>query len=199
MTINMDTLIERSIVNLGNLDKIKEVMDRAKHGQDITIGFIGGSITMGSVSSTPKTCYAYHVYSWWKTTFPESKVHYVNGGIGGTTSYFGVARVEEDLLKYYPDFVVVEFSVNDTEWDHFKETYEGLLRRILKSDSNPAVLIVNSVFYNTGMNVESSHNFIGKYYHLPIISMKRSIFEEVQYIKKKLHQMIFIPMILGKN
>jgi lysophospholipase L1-like esterase len=42
-----------------------------------------------------------------------AKFDYINAGIGGTTSQFGVTRVENYLLCYHPDFVIVEFSVND--------------------------------------------------------------------------------------
>ena len=45
--------------------------------------------------------------------FQKQKLHYVNGGIGGTTSHYGVSRVVTDMLMYQPDFVVVDFSVND--------------------------------------------------------------------------------------
>ena len=90
----------------------------------LVIGFIGGSITQGSLSTTPQTCYAYRVYTWWKETFPQAEFAYCNAGIGGTTSEFGVARVGTDLLAERPDFVIVEFSVNDESTEHFKETYE---------------------------------------------------------------------------
>lgn len=168
------------IKNYGNLKRIQKVMKKAENGEPITVGFLGGSITMGSVSSTPKNCYAYLTYEWWKSKFPKSKVTYVNAGIGGTTSHFGVSRADSDILYAKPDFVIVEFSVNDRANEHFEETYEGLLRKILKSESKPAVLIVNSVQYNDGENAQEFHNRLGKYYNLPIISMKDSIYKEVE-------------------
>lgn len=180
MTYYIDRMIERGIQNVGNLVRMKQLMKRANVGEEIGIGFIGGSITMGSLSSTTKTCYAYLVYTWWRNKFPQSKVHYINGGIGGTTSHFGVARVDSDLLYAKPDFVIAEFSVNDKGNDHFAETYEGLLRRILKSSWEPAVLVVNSVQYDNGENAQAYHNFIGKAYDLPIVSMKNSIYEEIK-------------------
>lgn len=179
MADRIEQIVERGILHMGNLLPLKEVMRRAKQGKDITIGYIGGSITMGSLASSDKNCYAYLVYSWWCKRFPESKVGYINAGIGGTTSHFGVARVEDDLLYSAPDWVVTEFSVNDTEEEHFNQTYEGLLRKILLSKKDMAVLIVNSVYYNNGKNVQESHNLIAKYYELPVVSMKQGIYEEV--------------------
>lgn len=60
-------------------------------------------------------------------TFPQAEFHYINAGIGGTTSHFGTARAESDLLSHEPDFVIIEFSVNDdsTEFSvrHMKDWY----------------------------------------------------------------------------
>ena len=136
--MNMQIDLEKGIANVGDVSRIREVMARAKRGGRLVIGFIGGSITQGSLSSTPQTCYAYRVYTWWKETFPQAEFVYCNAGIGGTTSEFGAARVGTDLLAERPDFVIVEFSVNDESTEHFKETYEGLVRKILGAAWNPA-------------------------------------------------------------
>ena len=100
-----------------NRNRLIRCMKAARDGKELTIGFFGGSITQGSLSTKPELCYAYRVFQWWENTFPQAKFHYVNGGIGGTSSHFGAARVEKDLLMYQPDFVVVDFSVNDDEKD----------------------------------------------------------------------------------
>lgn len=81
---------ENGIANRGCLYRLKKVMDRAKAGEALNIAFLGGSITQGSLSSKPELCYAYHVYEWWKKTFPQADFTYINAGIGGTTSQFGV-------------------------------------------------------------------------------------------------------------
>lgn len=97
------------------------------------------------------------MYTWWKETFPQAEFVYCNAGIGGTTSEFGAARVGTDLLAERPDFVIVEFSVNDESTEHFKETYEGLVRKILGAAWNPAVLLVHNVFYHNGANAQVMH------------------------------------------
>lgn len=177
--MNMQIDLEKGIANVGDVSRMKEVMARAKRGERLVIGFIGGSITQGSLSSTPQTCYAYRVYTWWKETFPQAEFVYCNAGIGGTTSEFGAARVGTDLLAERPDFVIVEFSVNDESTEHFKETYEGLVRKILGAAWNPAVLLVHNVFYHNGANAQVMHAAIGRHYDLPSVSMQSSIYPEV--------------------
>ncbi len=178
--MNFKQIADKGIVDYGNLSRIAKIMNRAKRGEDIVVGFLGGSITMGSISSTPQTCYAYLVYEWWTKRFPDSTIKYVNAGIGATTSQFAVARVEDDLLSYQPDVITVEFSVNDNSSLLFKETYESLIRKVLTSSSEPAVMILNSVFYDTGVNAQDIHNEIGKNYNLPMVSIKDSIYPEVE-------------------
>lgn len=165
--------------NRGNCRKLKLCMKKALSGQPVTVGFLGGSITQGSLSSSPETCYAYLVYDWWKKKLASSKVTYVNAGVGGTTSQFGAARVKEDLLAAKPDFVVIEFSVNDDPTDFFEETYEGLIRTVLKSKPVPAALILHNIRYDTGISAEERHLKIGKAYGLPCVSMKSSLYQAV--------------------
>lgn len=80
---------ERGISNPGNLYRMKKLMARAEAGETLNIGFLGGSITQGCLASAPELCYAYRVFQWWEKTFPQAKFHYINAGIGGTTSHFG--------------------------------------------------------------------------------------------------------------
>jgi len=171
---------EKGIVSYGNLYRISKVMKKAMEGKPVTVGMLGGSITQGSLSSTPSSCYAYLVYEWWADKFKDSRITYVNGGIGGTTSQFGLARVESDLLRYDPDFIITEFSVNDKATGLFKENYEGLIRKMLLHPSEPALMILNSVQYDNGMNAQDIHNEIGSHYELPIVSMKNSLYPEVE-------------------
>ncbi|MBO5473999.1 MAG: SGNH/GDSL hydrolase family protein [Lachnospiraceae bacterium] len=170
---------KRGWVNRGNLYRIKELMKRAKAGDRMTLAFLGGSITQGSVSSQYTNCYAYLVYDWFVRRFPKTAFTYVNAGVGGTTSQFGVSRVEEDVLSYKPDLVMIEFSVNDDDTDFYRETYEGLVRRVYGNAYEPAVLLVHNIRYDTGVSAERIHREVGAHYSLPSVSMKTTIYPEV--------------------
>ena len=168
-----------AISNHGDWTRIQKLMERAKAGEKLTIGFFGGSITMGSLSSTPKTCYAYHVYEWWCKTFPQAEFTYVNAGIGATDSQFGCARVEADWVQYQPDCVGVEFSVNDESNEHYFETYEGVIRKLYFSKTKPAVLLLHNVYYNNGANAQLWHAKVARQYGIPAVSMQSSIYTEL--------------------
>lgn len=162
------------------MTRLKNLMKRAAKGESLVIGFLGGSITQGSLSSTPKTCYAYLVYEWWKKSFPNAAFSFVNGGIGGTTSHYGGARAWKDVLCYRPDIVTVDFSVNDDANEFFEETYEGMLRRLLAAPSSPAVVVLNNVFYDTGKNAQDYHNRIADHYGIPHVSIKDTVYPDVE-------------------
>lgn len=167
-------------MSAANDSRLKKLLRRAAQGEELTIGFLGGSITQGSLSSTPQTCYAYRVYQWFVDTFPQAKFHYVNGGIGGTDSFYGVSRAVTDVLMYQPDFVAVDFSVNDAKLSFRQETYEGVIRKLLSWPSRPAVVLLNNVYYDTGATAQDEHNAVGDHYGVPHVSIRDSIYQDLK-------------------
>lgn len=168
-----------SIAYAGDTSPLSEFLEKAEKGESLTVGFIGGSITNGSLASVHEKCYAARTVDGLRKMYPDADFKYINAGVGGTTSHFGVARCEADLLKFKPDLVVVEFSVNDENTLFYRETFEGLIRRILKAPSKPAVLILHNVLYDKGTNAQDQHELVGYNYGVPCISVKTSIYRDV--------------------
>ncbi len=184
-----ENMIDRSIANEGDTERLRSLFERAATGEKLTIAFLGGSITQGCLSSRPETCYAYLVYDWFVYTFPQSDFVYVNAGIGGTTSQFGAARLDEDVLAYRPDFCMVEFSVNDSDNVFFKETYESVVSRLLESGTKPAVMIMHNLFYETGRNAQKQHLSVGKAYGVPCVSVRDAVYPEIEAGRIKISQL----------
>ncbi len=180
-----DRMIALSELNLGNTVRLANAMKKAAAGEEITVSFIGGSITQGS-SAGDNDCYAKLVHQWFCDTFPNAKVNYNRAGIGATGSYIGVHRVERDVLSNNPDVVFVEFSVNDTTENTRRDvdSYDSLLRKIWGSDSKPAVVCIGMTQEN-GTSVQNYHYDIAKSYDLPFISYRNAILDVIKkgYIK----------------
>ena len=173
-------MLDKALVSKGNQARLANVMNRAKNGEDITVAFIGGSVTEGAYASDYKTkSYAGLTKAWWADTFPQADVTYVNAGIGGTSSLFGVHRVEQDVLSYDPDFVVIEFGVNDVIDELQAEAYASLVRRVLSYESQPAVMLL-FVMNEGGNNAQADQAPIGLYYDLPMISYRDAVWPEVK-------------------
>lgn len=92
----------------------------------------------------------------------------------------GAARTVSDVLMYQPDFVGIDFSVNDDPTDFFKEIYEGVLRKVLTWTSEPAVVLLNNVYYDTGINAQEQHVAVGDWYHVPHVSIKDTLYQEMK-------------------
>ncbi|MCR5251844.1 MAG: SGNH/GDSL hydrolase family protein [Lachnospiraceae bacterium] len=170
----------QALVNSGDHAALKRVMKKAEAGEALCVAFLGGSITEGYSSTDPKLCYSARVCDWWRENFPKSELHYVNAGIGGTGSQYGAARVEKDVLRFRPDVVFVDFSVNDEANEFSQECYEGLIRRLLRSESRPAVVLLHFVQYDSGISAEEQHRRIGEHYGLPCISTRSSLYAKLR-------------------
>lgn len=163
-----------------DIHRINACFERAERGEELTIAFLGGSITQGALASAPSTCYAYLVYQWLRQQYTDSKIHYINAGIGGTDSQFALARVEEQVLSLHPDLVFVEFSVNDEANEFFRETFEGLLRKIYYHRSNPGVIVLNNFFYEDGHNAQKEHNQVATHYRIPYLSLRDHLYPLIE-------------------
>lgn len=50
-------MIDNSLVNIGNYSRIANAMRKAANGKDITVCFLGGSITAGAAASSGEGCF----------------------------------------------------------------------------------------------------------------------------------------------
>ena len=173
-----DSMYGRAILSEGNLARLANAMKKAKNGETVTVGVIGGSITQGSSASNQANCYASKFNDWWVNKFPDASINFVNAGIGGTNSYLGVHRVDDQLLSYDPDVVIVEFSVNDSDKVMNKFSYDSLVRKILGHSTNPAVMLLFTTQEN-GTSLQDTHKEIGAAYDLPMISYREAVYPEV--------------------
>ena len=168
----------RSCLSDGNLARLDRVFAKAKIGEPITIGFIGGSITHGQGASRPELDYANRVANWWIENFPKSKITVINAGINGTGSGYGCLRVQRDLLSAHPDFVIVEFGVNDRADLAHVETYEGVVRQITADPDQPAVMLLFTMHHD-GTNAQDFQGEVGRRYQLPMISYRDAVWPEI--------------------
>lgn len=173
-----DAIVSRSLLNAGDVARLQRVFARAQRGDAITVAVIGGSITAGAMASKPELRYGDRMAAWWRKTFPRSKVTYVNAGIGATGSDYGCLRAQRDLLSHKPDFVVVEFAVNDANTQASAETVEGLIRQILKQPNQPAVVML-FMMHEGGGNAQEWLSKVGAHYNLPMVSYRDALWPEI--------------------
>lgn len=77
----------------------------------------------------------------------------INAGIGGNTTRQAVARFEKDVLQHQPDLVVIQYGINDSAVDVWKnppatksrvpkEKYEANLRSLIKQLKQKEIAVI---------------------------------------------------------
>lgn len=186
-----DRMVKSGVYSTGNNARIKAVLQRARMGKDVSLAYIGGSITEGGGYKPNSACYAEVSAKAFAEKYGKdggANVHFINAGMSGTPSDVGIIRYERDVLgrlpqgSSQPDILFIEFAVNDAGCETNGGAYEGLIRQALRSGS--AVVLVFSVFSVlngdgelTGINSvkESDYHKYGEKYDLPMVSTADAI------------------------
>ena len=115
-----------------------------------------------------------------KGPFPV-EVSVPGAGIGATGSAIGAFRLARDVLAKQPDVVVVEFSVNDAPGRECAESYEGVIRQLLKDPRGIAVIQLGMVG-QAGNNVQAWHGKVAAHYRVPYVSYRDALY--YPYVKE---------------
>ncbi len=179
---NYEAMKEAGVFSTGNNARIKEVIKKARAGEDVTLAYIGGSITSGGNASPNSNCYAQVSAKKFAAAYGKDggeNVHFINAGMHGTPSDIGVVRYQRDIIGRLPegsdhaDILFIEFAVNDYGCATAGGGYEGLIRGALEDGS--AVVLVFSVFQTMNRVCEMDYRKYGEHYDLPIVSMGNAI------------------------
>ena len=176
--IHLD-MLERSVISTGNNERMKKVIEKARKGEDVTLAYIGGSITQGYNAGTTEI-FAKLSSDYFRETYATTgKVNYVNAGLSGTPSLLGLIRSDRDIFEAKPDVVFIEFAVNDGQDNMNKSAFESLVRKALMQEQEPAVVLLFSMT-ETGYTCQSTMQLIGMNYELPMISVPNALMPELE-------------------
>ena len=173
-----EKMVDRSLLSVGDMTRMADVFQKAQNGEDITVAYIGGSITEGYNAGTTEF-YAKTCTDLLQGYFPDITVTGFNAGISGTPSLLGNLRLERDVLSADPDIVFVEFAVNDGQEADYKNAYESLVRTLLTQEKDIAVVLLFTVL-DSGYTCQEHMSKIGANYDLPMISVHDSVYEEIE-------------------
>jgi len=175
------TTLNNSIANEGDLSRIIKAMEKAQTEKEIKIAFLGGSITYGAGTTVGNDCYSKIVEKWFKAKFPEANIISKNAGISGTDSLLGIHRLKKDVLDYNPDFVIVEYAVNDgvngdgtLKIVENSYAFENIIRDILSTDNQCAVLPLICCTEG-GWCSQQDKLTTSIHYSLPVVSYKNAV------------------------
>ena len=100
-------------------NKLNRFIEKAKSGEEVTVLFFGDSITTGANSSGIIGAEPYAedwctmVVKTMGKFFGNENIKYVNTAVGGMNTQWGLDTVEENVINYSPDLLVLAFGMND--------------------------------------------------------------------------------------
>lgn len=148
---------------------IPNFLYKAKNGKEITVAFIGGSITQSRDSYRMQTA------RYMQNRFSGASFKWVNAGVSGTGTDLGAFRIREQVLQYQPDLIFIEFAVNGA----YQPGMEGMVRQIIKTNPYTDICLIYTIqngqpqIYQRGeipLNIQGLER-IAEYYGLPSIHM----------------------------
>ncbi len=142
----------------------------------VNIVYLGGSITAGAGVSDKSLCWVNRIGEYFKEEFPGKTINNYNAGLGGTGTDMGIMRLEKDVLSKKPDYVFIEFAVNDIGKSAASKNMESIVRSLQTLDNVPYVTFVYTARYDsakkTVINNSAAHQTVADYYGIPSIEMK---------------------------
>ena len=148
---------------------IPNLLHKAKNGKEITVAFIGGSITQSRDSYRMQTA------RYMQNRFPKAAFKWVNAGVSGTGTDLGAFRIREQVLRHQPDLIFIEFAVNGA----YQPGMEGMVRQIIKANPYTDICLIYTIqngqtaYYQRGEvppNIQGLER-IAQHYNLPTIHL----------------------------
>ena len=165
---------------------LNNAMSVIKNRKEITVAFLGGSITY-NIGWRDKLC------RYFQETYPQTKFRFIPAGIPSLGSLPHTFRLQSDVLdKGNIDLLFVESAVNDhankTKPTIQQRAIEGIIRHALST--NPAMDIVLMAFADEDKimdyekNIESTeikiHRKLAEHYGLPFINLSKEVYERIK-------------------
>jgi lysophospholipase L1-like esterase len=165
---------------------IGHVMAKIRAGQQVTVAYLGGSITAAN-GWRPKTT------AWLQKTFPDAQFEEIHAAIGGTGSDLGVYRVGHDVLQYRPDLLFVEFAVNDggATPEAIWRNMEGIVRQTWRADPTTDIVFAYTIHEGMIEDVKkglcprsaSAMERLADFYGIPSVNFQVPVVELLQQDK----------------
>lgn len=192
------TMLRNGLVNAGSIDRLKNAMERALKGEDITLSIVGGSISAGGGlykdEGSIAGLYYKGVVDWWNKvitplTGSEMKVNNVAiGSIG--TDYFSFCL----RSHVWNDSNIIIWELSGNDYNRYLKTptkgakpLERLSRMALQLPRDPAIIYVNffkGVDYKKAKKncpnfEDQGEDIIAHYYKIPSLSWRAMVCESL--------------------
>lgn len=177
--------MQNSHLFTGNTSRLHTVFEKARQGKPISIVFLGASITLGfRIERQHQFTTAIQQYFSKEFHNPDITCH--NLSVAGLSSLHGLYLSYFELEQYSPDFICIDYSVNDQKSAAYREAFESLLVKCLTLPTNPAVIsffVKKEVGYTCAPQMAA----VCEYYGIPYVNIGSWLEADVAQGKMRWH------------
>jgi len=152
---------------------IPNVLQKLESGRAVRIVYLGGSITNADNGWRPQSL------EWFCREYPNASIEGINAAISGTGSDLAAFRLKQDVLRYEPDLLFVEFAVNDgwTSDGRIERAMEGVVRQTWRANPDCDILFVYTIYEGMLKELQAgelphsvkSHEVVADQYGIPSV------------------------------
>ena len=143
----------------GKSEKFSKTLAKIKNGEKTKILFYGDSITTGCNASglpqggaiAPYTpSFATMFCDFISEKYNNKQIELINTAVGGKNVSWGVSELENRVLDYSPDLVVIGFGMNDikTQLDAFASSTEIMIKSIKAENPDAEIMLIATMLPN---------------------------------------------------
>ena len=142
------------------IDKIVKKQADRHNEKSVTIVCLGDSVTEGCfndyvngegrvATEFQRTCaYAEKLKEILALLYPTVQINVINSGLSGTTARISASRLNNEVLSFSPDLVVVSYGLNDSEYgteglETYGQCLAGIFERVKASGAEVIFLTQN--------------------------------------------------------
>ncbi len=125
--------------------KPTDTIQKLKHGTPVTIAALGDSLTYGWMVNKGYISFLEDMIC---EKYPGCRLTILNRGIPGDTAQGGLSRLQNDVIKYKPDLVFIQFALNDAFSGYTPEQYKNYISVIIDQiteGTDAEIFLVTSV------------------------------------------------------
>lgn len=84
--------------------------------------------------------------------FYDAPIKFTNTAVGGMDSNWGVKNVQQEVIAYQPDLIIIAFGMNDgtgkMSGEKFKENIAGIIQSVREKNKNAEFILVSTMLPN---------------------------------------------------
>ena len=205
----------RGLSTVGDPLRLRCLAEKLLAGEPTHLSVLGGSVSFGTTFTTSRSRALFHwkVYQYLNASFPRPR----GGAAAAPHAHFmgavpasGPSYMEHCVTWHLPpegaDLILVEYAVNFDSVADDAQSFERLIRRLLRLPNHPAIVIVNTMelvppggrlpwdpddgsaypsqkdlgFEYRSTGAEDAIHAIADYYAVPCVSLRGALFDQLK-------------------